>query len=66
MAHAFLKVIDTVRVFQKCKKVPWPTRKVARQVLNDHRKPTGTTQTGKGVMNVYKCKWCKAWHVGHR
>lgn len=66
MAHAFLNLETSVEVIQRCTKVPWETRKLARQIANNSRKPDGVVERGYGSLSAYKCDICHAWHTGHK
>jgi hypothetical protein len=63
--HAFLNASNQIEVIQRCVKIAWPSRQIARKVLGEHGKPTGLTRSGNGTLQVYKCRICRGWHVGH-
>lgn len=65
MGHAFLKSLGSVHVEQKCTKVPYANAKTARRKRDGHRHNHGMVAMGAGRLNVYRCKICGAWHVGH-
>ena len=69
MAHAFLKALGSVEVIQRCKKVPFESRKAAARAGN------GTTMnmdllmgvgTRRGRPRPYVCRICRAWHCGRK
>lgn len=73
MAHAFLKtgadvtVLKTgadVTVKQRCTKVAFESRQLARRAARDWRNPGAPADHGTGKMIAYRC-FCGAWHIGH-
>ena len=66
MAHAYLKMRDSVEVRQQCSKVPHPDRKTARSVAaRTKSRPDLVKCGGSSRPKAYKCSICGAWHVGH-
>ena len=66
---AYLRAPEIV-VVQRCKKVAWPSRQTAQQIVRAANKTMARNgelvEQSQGVMSAYKCKVCRAWHVGHR
>ena len=65
MGAAYLNAPD-VHVMQRCIKRHFDSRQMAQKLARTIRKPTGVVAIGSGVLNVYRCKICKGWHIGHK
>ena len=65
MTHAFLHGPSTA-TNQFCSKTGYTSRRQAMKQLKKHRPVTGLSSTGVGKLNVYKCKACHLFHLGHQ
>lgn len=68
MGHAFLNAADRMSPGSPCTKKPYKDRHDARRAMNrgiEHR-GKGMVAIGTGIMNVYQCRFCGFWHLGHR
>ena len=68
MGHAFLRALGSVEVKQRCTKAPYETAKRARRAMGRgmSRHGRGLVAFGSGILNVYRCPICGAWHIGHK
>jgi hypothetical protein len=66
MAHAYLFTSSPIEVVQRCTKVAYDSRRMAHRARGRMRQPIGVTAVGTGTLNVYKCRICAAWHLGHK
>lgn len=65
LMHAFLNAPNQMTLIQRCHKIAWPSRRDAMKVRGKHRKPDGLAPSGTGTMQVYRCRQCHGWHLGH-
>lgn len=65
MAHAFLKGPSSTRKWW-CSKARFESRRQANIALRHTVKNSrGLVAMGDGTMNVYKCRECGGYHLGH-
>lgn len=66
MSHAFLNGPFKASN-QQCAKVGYESRRDALRKVGKHRSAShGLTAVGVGKLNVFKCKTCGLYHLGHR
>jgi hypothetical protein len=64
MGAAYLKAPD-IAVMQRCRKIPYENRRLAAKLMKSFSGGQRDIDRGQGVLNVYRCPYCGAWHIGH-
>lgn len=65
MAAAYLLAGAFGDVYQRCRKIGYESRAMARAALAAHQRAR-VRRNGSGGMQIYKCRHCPGvWHIGH-